>query len=254
MLGKLKVVVTIEARMSSTRLPNKVLLPFCGKSNLEHIIERVSLSKYIDEIVVATTTNSKDDLLVEHLANMKCKIYRGSEEDVLQRVLDAAESVNADIIVEICGDCPLVDWGHIDEALENYATGEYDYINNILSNTYPIGLAVQVFSVKLLSDISKLTLNPADREHVTLYIYSNPTTYRILSLEAKGIIRRPEIQLTLDTIEDYDFISSIYENLYKGTPISINDVIIFLEENPELLSINHKVKRKDPFEERARYE
>ena len=145
-----KICATIEARMTSSRLPGKVLMNFCGKTNLEHIVERLKRSKYIDEVVVATTINKEDDSIVELCNNIGCKYYRGSEDDVLLRVLEATKSISAEIIVEITGDCPVIDWRHTDILIEKFFSAKYDYVSNIIERSFPRGFDVQVFPVTVL--------------------------------------------------------------------------------------------------------
>lgn len=253
MFKEKKVVATIEARMASTRLPHKVMLEYCGKTNLNHIVDRVRQSKFVDEIVIATTVNPLDDVIEAHGKEIGCSVYRGSEDDVLLRVLEAAKSANADLIVEICGDCPIIDWTHIDQAVSLH-DHELDYVNNFLSKTYPVGLAVQVFSVGLLTRVESLTQNPADREHVTSYIYSHPEAFNIKNMVGDGLMNYPNIALTLDTAEDYRLLSKIYEALYqKDSYFTANDTVEYLLKNSDLLQLNQQILRKSPLTERKSY-
>ncbi|MFZ3132817.1 MAG: NTP transferase domain-containing protein, partial [Desulfosporosinus sp.] len=160
----LKICATIEARMSSTRLPGKVLLDLVGKPVLQHIIERLSRSKYVDEVIVATTDNPCDDQIVALCHSIGCAYFRGSEDDVLLRVLDTARDVNADIIVEITGDCPVIDWRHVDHLIELFFSGKYDYAANIIERTFPRGFDTQVFPTAVLAEVNELTTNPIDHE------------------------------------------------------------------------------------------
>ena len=152
-----KVVATIEARMTSTRLPGKVLLEIGGKPALEFMIDRVKQSRLVDDIVVATTVNSSDQPIIDLCNKMGCKYFRGSEEDVLLRVLEAAKSVDADIIMELTGDCPFIDPDIIDKVIELYSSGDYDYASNVVERSFPDGFDTQVFSVQSLEKVSRLT-------------------------------------------------------------------------------------------------
>lgn len=252
---KEKIVATIEARMTSSRLPGKVLMNYCSKPNLQHIIERLKRSKYVDEVVVATTINKQDNPIVELCEKIGCKYFRGSEDDVLLRVLESAKSVNGDIIVEITGDCPVVDWRHIDKLIEIYFSGEHDYASNILKRTFPRGFDTQVFSVKVLEEVNEATKNPVDHEHVSLYIYTHPEKYRLINWEAEKKMNHPEFEITLDTKGDYEFIKEIYEKLYPRNPdFSAEDVVELLIKHPEMIKYLDDTHRKDPFKEQKDWE
>lgn len=240
-----KIVATIEARMTSSRLPGKVLMDFCGKPDLQHIIERLRRSKYVDEVVVATTVNKEDDPVIELCNTLDCRYFRGSEEDVLQRVLDAAKSVNADILVEITGDCPVIDWRHVDFLVEQFFKGNYDYAANILERTFPRGFDTQVYPVKVLEKVNELTKDPTDHEHVSLYIYRHPEIFKLYNWVAPKEVYHPEFEITLDTREDYELIKTIYEELYEEKPdFSCEDVVSLLLEKPQLLDIVKDIQRK----------
>jgi spore coat polysaccharide biosynthesis protein SpsF len=236
---------TIEARMASSRLPGKTLAPIIGRPMLELLIERLKRSKHIEQIVVATTTN-REDLAIRQLAehlNVGC--YRGSSENVLDRVWRAAQTYEADLIVEITGDCPLIDPDVVDKVIDIFLSGDYDYVSNILERTYPLGLDTQVFPVKVLAEVAELTEDPFDREHVSLYIYEHPERYRLGNLVAEGEIRRPDLRLTVDTHEDLALISEIYKRLYPQTPdFSIYDVVRLLNQYSELTEINAQIIQK----------
>lgn len=253
--NKGKIVATIEARMTSSRLPGKVIMDFCGKPNLQHIVERLKRSKYIDEVVVATTINKEDNPIIELCEKIGCKYYRGSEEDVLMRVLEAAKSVNGDYIVEITGDCPVIDWRHVDYLIELFFQGEYDYASNVLKRTFPRGFDTQIFPVKILEEVNKITKNPVDHEHVSIYIYTHPEKYRLLNWEAEEEMNHPELEITLDTKEDYEFIKQIYKILYPKNPyFSAQDVVELLIKHPEMIKKIENTHRKDPFKEQKEWQ
>ncbi len=243
-----KIVATIEARITSTRLPGKVVLPLMGEPVLSRLIDRLQRSQYIDEIVLATTTNTPDDALVELAKQKGVKYWRGSEDNVLERVLQAAQSVEADLIVEITGDCPLIDWRHTDHLIDLFSTGKYDYVANNVERTFPRGLDVQVFPVAILEEVNRLTQDPVDQENVSIYIYTHPEKYRIANWAAEGHMRRPDIRITLDTKEDYMLINTIFEKLFPSNPdFSAEDVVYLFEQDPTLLDINKEVKQKNPY-------
>nr|WP_041716825.1 glycosyltransferase family protein [Clostridium saccharobutylicum] len=240
--------------MTSSRLPGKVLMEFCGKPNLQHIIERLKRSEFLDEVVVATTVNKEDDEIVQLCERIGCRYYRGSEEDVLLRVLDSAKSIEADIIVEITGDCPVIDWRHVDEVIQIFFSGQYDYAANVIERSFPRGFDTQVFPVSVLEEVNEITKSPVDHEHVSLYIYTHPEKYKLINLRAKEKMYHPELEITLDTKEDYDFIKIIYENLYSINPeFSGEDVVEFILKNKQLTNILTDTHRKNPFQEQKEW-
>lgn len=243
--NKKKIVATIEARMTSTRLPGKVLMPLAGKPALERLIERLKRSKFVDEIVVATTINKSDDLIVKLAGRLGVKYFRGSELDVLRRVLMAAQSVKGDIIVEITGDCPLVDWRLVDRGIEEFFRKKADYASNLLKPSYPIGFDVQVFPVDVLAEVDKLTNDPVDRVHVSYYIYNHPEKYKLHSWEADKKAYWPNLRLTLDEKEDFELLNIIFKELLpEKEDFTVYDVVNLLKNKPELLKINKHVKQK----------
>lgn len=203
---------TIECRMTSSRLPGKVMMEAIkGKSMLEIMVERVKRVEQINKIVLATTLNKTDDCLVSLAKKLKIGYFRGSEEDVLSRVLAAAKKFKADIIVELTGDCPLIDPAIISQVIDCYLYNECDYASNIY---YPAGISTQVFSLAALEKADREGLTPADREHVSLYIVQNPDKFRKVSLPPPPKLKRPDIILTLDWEKDYKRIRKVLRKLY----------------------------------------
>jgi spore coat polysaccharide biosynthesis protein SpsF len=241
----MKTVATIEARMTSSRLLGKVMLPILGRPMLELLIERLKRARWIDRIIVATTENSTDDVVEALTRRLGIGCFRGSEEDVLDRVLRAALSEDADIIVEITGDCPLIDPGVIDRLVEIYQSNSFDYVSNTLKTTFPNGLDTQVFSTRVLQEVSDFTQDPADREHVSLYIYEHPERYSLHNVESGLSEKYWDMRLTVDTIEDFQLITKIYERLYPSNPaFNLQDIVDLLEREPELMEINREIRQK----------
>lgn len=240
----MKIVATIEARMTSTRLPGKVLKPILGQPMLSLLIERLKRSK-VDAIVVATTDKPSDDAVeaLAHQLGVGC--FRGSEDDVLDRVLRAAQSVNADLIVEITGDCPLVDPGVVNRIIDSFLATGVDYACNTLNGTYPRGLDVKVFPTAVLAEVESLTQDPADREHVSLYIYEHPERYRLHSVESGLPEHCADWRLTVDTPDDFALIEAIYQRLYPNKPdFTLDDVVALLQAHPELAALNQHIQQK----------
>lgn len=232
--------------MASSRLPGKVLLPVLDKPLLQHMIERVQRSRYLDEVVIALPDGSGDDPIIDLAEKIGVPHYRGSEDDVLSRVVDTARSRRADILVQLTGDCPLMDHRLIDACVQKYLEDKWDYIANDLVRTYPIGFDVAVMSVNLLaSTLDEPDLDEVDREHVTTYLVERPERFRLYNVSAPPDLSYPEMQVTLDTPEDYAVIRNVFEHLYPRNPdFSTGDVIHYLLESPDIASINEQIKRK----------
>lgn len=240
------IVATVECRMGSTRLPGKVLKKACDKTMLELLVERLSIVNRLDEIVLATTINKIDDPIEELANSLGVGCFRGSEEDVLGRVLGAARSANASIIVEITGDCPLIDPEITSQVLDLYLLNECDYVSNLDPVSFPIGMDTQVFSTDLLATADKETTSREDREHVSWFIRRQPGRFRKIHLPAPPELHWPELGLTLDEQADYELIKIIFEHFYpRNRFFSCLDVVRFLRKAPDVLGINIDVKRKE---------
>lgn len=242
----MKTVATIEARMASSRLPGKILLPILGRPMLELLIERVKQSKKIEEIIIATTTDPSDDILVKKSRDWQVGIYRGSTNDVLDRVLTAAKKYQADVIVELTGDCPLLDPEIIDEAIETFQRSKVDYVANItLGAPFPRGLDVQVFPTPILARLAKETTDPFDREHVSLYIYSHPEKFRLKKIAPSFLNKFQNLRLTVDTEKDLELVRRIYHLLYfKKRFFTTSDILSLFKRFPNLAMINQEVSQK----------
>jgi len=241
----MKTIATIEARMTSTRLPGKVLMPAVGKPMLELMIERLRWAPSIEEIVVATTVNAADDPIVALAERLGAGVWRGSEEDVLSRVLGAAQHYQADVIVETTGDCPLIDPEIVEACIQAYRSSGVDYLSNILERSYPIGMDTQVFSTAVLADVAERTQDPQDHEHVSLFIYRHPELYSLKNLKAPPSETDPELRLTLDTAEDYQLICAVFAALYpRHRDFSLGEILAFLAGRPELRMLNQHVAHR----------
>ena len=248
----MRVVATIEARMTSSRLPGKVLMDIEGKPMLSHVIQRAKRIKCVDQVVVATTTNKTDDQVVDLAEKMDAGVFRGSEDDVLVRVLEASRKNNADIIIEITGDMPLIDSTVVDEAYRFFIEGRYDYVSEIsMKNsdkwnekmTFPLGFGAEIYRAAILEETAMLTDDPKDHEHVTSYIINHPEKFRLGGLQAEGrfaSVRRPDIHLAVNTQGDMDLVREIFKTVYKGNPqFTIFNVIEFLNKNPGVLELKN---------------
>jgi spore coat polysaccharide biosynthesis protein SpsF len=243
-----RIIATIEARMTSSRLPGKVLLPLAGKPALQMQIERLKQSRYLDGICVATTTNASDDSVVALAGVLDVECYRGSEADVMGRVLGAARSARADIIVEMTGDCPFNDPALVDRGIEEFFSHDVDYASNTIHATYPNGFDVQVFSTATLADAAARTVEIIDRTHVSYYIYTHPGRYRCYNWEANEEERWPELRVTLDEKDDYAMLSAVAEAFKSRMDFTAGDSIRYLRAHPEVAALNARVRQKEPHE------
>lgn len=231
--------------MTSTRLPGKVLKPACGKPMLELMVERLRRVPSLDGIVIATTVNATDDPVEALARRLDVGVHRGSEEDVLRRVLDAALAHKVDVIVETTGDCPLIDPDIVEACIAEYKRAGVDYVANVLERTYPVGMDTQVFATDVLADVARRTDDASDHEHVSLYIYRHPEIYSLKNVSAPPALTRPGLALTLDTPEDYALITAVFEALYPVDPaFTLADILGLLDARPDLARINEHVGRK----------
>jgi spore coat polysaccharide biosynthesis protein SpsF len=238
---KPKVVVSIEARMSSSRLPGKVLADINGTPALTHLLHRLRSCKTIDDIVLATTINNADDELENWAKINGVHCYRGSENDVLLRVLKANQSINAEVIVEITGDCVFTDPNIIDMGVNTFLANDCDIVTNCELHSAPPGLYVQVFSYDALENIEKNIKDGAVREHVSLYFYEHPELYKIIHLFTPPQWDLPkDSRIYLDYPEDLDFLIKISEKLEPkfGFNFNAEQIVELLNNEPELLEIN----------------
>ncbi|CAI8414061.1 MAG: 8-amino-3,8-dideoxy-manno-octulosonate cytidylyltransferase [Gammaproteobacteria bacterium] len=243
----MKTVATIEARMTSTRLPGKVMLPALDRPLLAHLTSRLRAAPSIDDIVLATTVNATDDVLEEFAEQDGIKVFRGSEEDVMSRVIGAAESAQADVVVEITGDCPIIDPDLVEQTIRMFNRNEEAaYCANSVISCYPDGMDTQVMTLRALKRSFSMTDDPLDREHVSRHIVQNPQLFPHVYLIAPPSLHWPGLGLTLDEPSDYELIRTLIENLGPENPLfGCGDVIRFLRANPQVLMINDMVQRKD---------
>jgi spore coat polysaccharide biosynthesis protein SpsF len=241
----MKTVAIIEARMTSSRLPGKVLLPAAGKPMLEHLVDRLKKVPSIDQIVLATTVNSFDDILEDFAASAGISCFRGSEVDVMDRVIKAASSVNGDIIVEITGDCPIIDPVIVEQHIRIFHANDAAYVSNAHIRSYPDGMDTQVFSLNTLKKSAALTNAKLDREHVTLHIRNHPELFSHIHIVAPPDCHWPELGLTLDERSDYELLCQIIEHFSpNNTFFSCQEIIGLLRSKTEWVDINKHVKRK----------
>ena len=241
----MKIAAIIQARMSSKRLPNKVMLPLSGKPVLEHVIERLKYSKIIEDIIVATSSDPSDQKIVDYCKKKKISFFCGNLTDVLDRYYQAAKKNNIDVVVRITSDCPLIDPEIVDEVLKNFFLNDYDLFS--LGGEFPDGLDCQVFKFSALAKSWVEATLKSDREHVGTYIENtNPKVFKIGAL--KKFKNLQNYRWTIDQIEDYEFLKKIFRKLYKNGKIFLTgDIIELLNKEPELLNINKNITRNEGY-------
>lgn len=241
----MRIVAIVEARMTSSRLPGKVLMEVLEVPMLGRLINRLKQIPLIHDIVIATTINRQDDKICQLASKYGVHFYRGSENDVMSRVLEAGLKYRADVIVEITGDCPIIDIEITQDVIRQFLNGKYDYASNSNIRSFPDGMDVQVFGIGTLIDSHSATTDKLHREHVTLHIRQNPGRYRILDIHAEDEFNLPELGLTLDTLEDFTLLEKIISELEpKKQFFGLKEIIKLLENFPELKMINHHIARK----------
>jgi len=238
-----KVVIIIQARMQSIRLPGKVMLKVLDRPLLSYLVERLEKVHNAQDIVIATTLDPEDNAIVEFSKTEGISAYCGSTEDVLKRYLLAAQEHSADVVVRITGDCPLIDPQVVEKVIQYFLDHNFDYVGNTLTLTYPRGMDTEVFSMKALEDAAQHAKEKSEREHVTLFMYRHPERFRLANVPYSKNVSK--YRLTLDTEEDYTLIKRILEALYPKKPnFTLGDMLHYLEENPKLSDINAHVKQK----------
>ncbi len=241
----MKTLMIVQARMTSSRLPGKVLKTVLGKPLLEYQIERLRKIRNVTEIVIATTINATDQPIIDLCRQLGVATFRGPEDDVLARFYEAATGYRGETIVRVTADCPLID-PQVSEGVIQFFLDQrrqYDYVSNTRRLTFPRGLDTEVFSFKTLEEAYREADRPEDREHVTVFMYRQPERYRIGNVSNTADLSR--WRWTVDTAEDFHLIRLILESLYPQKPdFKMADVCGLLEEHPEWRELNAHIEQK----------
>ena len=239
-------VIIVQARMASTRLPGKVMMKVLGKPLIEYLIERLRRVRFADGLVIATTDNGTEKPIAELCHRLSVTCFRGPEDDVLARYHLAAHAVAADIVVRITSDCPIIDPLVIDEIIcfFDMHTNEFDYVTNALVRSFPRGMDVEVFPISVLDEAFNEAKDPAEREHVTPFIYRHPERYRIGHVVRDG--DASDHRWTVDTPEDFELVRRIIEALYPLKPdFGLEEVLELIVRNPDWMMVNAAVRQKE---------
>jgi spore coat polysaccharide biosynthesis protein SpsF len=237
----MKIVTVVQARMSSSRLPQKVMLPILHKPLLSRMLERVKAAKLIGTLVVATSTDNDDDEIKDFCKVDGYNFFRGHLTDLLDRHYQLAIEYNAEAIVKIPSDCPLIDPEIIDKVISKFIESDhFDFVSNLHPATYPDGNDVEIMSFAALECAWKEAKKDYEREHTTPFIWENPELFGIGNVEWEtGLDYSTSHRWTIDFAEDYEFIRRVYEELYnKKNNFGLNDILSLLKQKPEIAEIN----------------
>ena len=240
----MKIYAFLQARMSSSRLPGKVLKEICNQYMLIQQIARLKQAKLINEIIVLTSTDPSDDILYEVCVKESINCYRGSLNNVLARYFEASEKFKPDHIVRITGDCPLLDWNIVDLVIGEHLNNGCDYTSNTLTPTFPDGLDVEVFTKDCLNRMFNKATTQLEKEHVTYYCYTHKEEFSLHNVVNDK--DQSAFRWTVDSIEDFNFVEQIYNSLYPTKNLfTSEDISKFLLENPNIMDINHHTSRNE---------
>lgn len=242
-------VAIIQARMGSTRFPKKILAQIYGKTMLERVIERLSESKCVDQIVVATTNADSDREVIQYCIDHKLKYFAGSEMDVLERYYETAKMYHADVVIRVTSDCPLFDAGILDEGIKKFLSLKDDYVSNVLPPTYPDGLDFSIMRFSVLEDAFKKANLQSEREHVVPWIWKNTnleggSLYRASNISVEG--NYSEMRWTVDYPQDLELVERVYAH-FENKKFTWMDVTEFMKKNPELFKLNDSIVRDEGY-------
>lgn len=244
----MRVVASIEARMGASRLPGKMLADLEGRPAIARVVERLGRAGSVDDMVLATTTNPADDALARWAAGEGLAVFRGSEDDVLGRVVGAHRRMDSDLVVEMTGDCVLTDPEVVDLAVDTFLANDVDVVTTTQKPSFPVGIDAQVFRADALAEVAATVQDPAVREHVSLHFYEHPERYRVLHLQAPPRWRDPTLRLVLDYPEDLKLLREIYAQLLprRGPGFGLDEVMALVRAHPALRDINAHRTEKPP--------
>ncbi len=238
------ILAILQARMSSTRLPNKVLKPIMGQPMLAQQIARLKQSKLIDKIIIATSIQADDDAIENLCKTLQIDCFRGDLNDVLARFYHASQAYSPEHIVRLTADCPLTDASVIDAVISTHLTQQADYTSNCQPPTFPDGLDVEVFSAKALAISYQQAKKPSEREHVTQFMRNHAELFTLANYQYHQDLSH--LRWTVDEAQDFDFVSQVYQHLYADNPyFTMQDILALLAKKPQLSQINQVFSRDE---------
>jgi len=239
----MNIVAITQSRMGSTRLPGKVLKKVNDKTLLDYQLDSLQKSKLLTQVVVATTTESSDDAIVQFCEKRDQAYFRGSESNVLERYYLAAKKYKADVVVRITSDCPMIDVEIVDHVIQQFINNKVDYASNSLERTYPRGMDTEVFTMKALEMAYSGATEQKEFEHVTPYIYFHPQLFKILSI--KNDINHSKYRWTVDTDEDFKLIENLIEFLsVQSQEINLHNLLNAMYQHEDWYYINAHIEQK----------
>jgi spore coat polysaccharide biosynthesis protein SpsF len=238
----MKVVAIVQARMGSTRLPGKVLMDLGGETALARVLNRLRRSQLIQEVVVATTTSAPDVAIAQECIRLGAPFFRGSEGDVLDRYYRAALECQAEAVVRITADCPLIDPELVDDTVRPFLEQHADFASNVTPRRYPRGLDTEILSAIALERAWHEARSSYEREHVTPYIYEHAQQFKVISV--RGHDDYSHYRWTLDTPEDLQLLRAIYSRFGNQDDAGWRDVVALMEREPQLAALNSQVLQK----------
>lgn len=245
----MKVVATIEARMASTRLPGKVMLPLAGKPMLERLVERIQACQSVDEIILLTSERPENQIILDLADRINITAFAGSEDDVLDRVLKGTEGSQADVIVQLTGDNPAIDPRLIDQVVAHHILNKSDYTSNYLTQPVLIGQNLRCFNRSALLAADKQCTDLNMRSHGGYFIQTRPDLFSLAEVKVSRDLFRDDIRLTVDEASDYDVMNALFTALASDEKIfSAEEIIAFLDANPSIRAKNAIVQQKTPGE------
>lgn len=238
-------VAIIQARMSSSRLYGKVLLPLGDKTVLDFVYDQTCRATTIDSVVIATSDTHADDSIEQHCQSRGMPVFRGSHTDVLERYYLCAKNYSATTVVRITADCPLIDPAVIDTVVKSYQNSNYDYVSNSRPvHTFPNGIELEVFSFAALERAYNSATKPSEREHVTSFIWNNPDLFSLFSVTNSEDLSH--LRVTLDESEDYQLITHIVDEVGESH-LTLDTIQRFLAENPQVTALNRHIQRDEGY-------
>ncbi|MEY7998797.1 3-deoxy-manno-octulosonate cytidylyltransferase [Clostridium sp. Mt-5] len=249
----MKILCIVQARMGSERLPGKVIRSILGKPMILYTLDRLSESKYIDKIVLATSDKVRENPLVNIVQNDGYNVFRGDESNVLKRYRDTANIYEGDIIIRITGDCPFIDPDIVDHVVTYFKMNDYDYVRLDVPDSFIRGFDVEIFTKESLDRIYNIVCgmeaNESDgtainmyKEHVTYYMYKHPNEFKVGHVYGSDLYNK-NYRLCVDTMEDFKLVENIYKR-FRDEYVSSRQIVEYLDENPEISTINSNVIQK----------
>ena len=241
----MKIVAIIQARMTSSRLPGKVMADLAGRPLLDHVVKRAQRAHRLDLVTVATSDRPTDDVVACFCVERNIPYFRGSEEDVLDRYYQAARSFSAEVIVRLTADCPLLDPKVIDRVVRFFQAGDYDYVSIGIERTYPEGLDTEVLRWSALERAWREACLKSEREHVTPYLWKQPALFRLGNVKHKQDLSC--LRWTVDRPQDLEFVRRVYDYLGPDPTFGMEEVLALLRRHPELQTINAGIESNEGY-------